>query len=229
VIPDLIVALDLKDAAEALKVVDALGGEATWYKVGAMLFVGDGPAVVRELVGRGKRVFLDLKWHDIPNSVAGAVAAAGRLGVRLATVHLAGGARMLAAAAEARRDGMKLVGVGVLTSFGPAEYGEVVGRVVNDLAVEQRCLVERGMRAGLDGFVTAAAEAPAVRMLAGSSAVLVVPGIRRAGDAAGDQRRVATPAEAARSGADLLVVGRPVTGASDPSATLRAIREEMAS
>lgn len=226
---ELIVALDQPETARALELVDALGGDAEWYKVGPVLFVADGPAVVRELVARGKRVFLDLKWHDIPNTVAGAVAAAGARGAELATVHLAGGQRMLGAAAEARCDGLKLVGVGVLTSLGAEEYGEAVGRAVSDLAAEQRRLVGQGMRAGLDGFVTAASEAPVLRALAGPDAVLVVPGIRRAGDPSGDQRRVATPAEAARSGADLLVVGRSVTGAAEPRAALRAIWEEMGS
>lgn len=225
---DLAIALDLPDAARALGVVDAVGPEATWYKLGPVLFVAEGPALVRELVGRGKRVFLDLKWHDIPNTVAGAVAAAGALGVALATVHLSGGARMLAAAAGARRDGLRLVGVGVLTSLGAAEYAEVVGRPVEDLAKEQCRLVERGMAAGLDGFVTAAAEAPALRRVAGPDALLVVPGIRCADDAAGDQNRIATPAVAIRAGADLLVVGRPVTEAPDPREAVRAIREEMA-
>ncbi|MBI1723548.1 MAG: orotidine-5'-phosphate decarboxylase [Gemmatimonadetes bacterium] len=225
---DLAIALDLPNAARALGVVDAVGPEATWYKLGPVLFVAEGPTLVRELVERGKRVFLDLKWHDIPNTVAGAVAAAGALGVTLATVHLSGGARMLAAAAGARRDGLRLVGVGVLTSLGAAEYADIVGRPVEDLAREQCRLVERGMAAGLDGFVTAAAEAPALRRVAGPDALLVVPGIRRADDAAADHNRIATPAMAIRAGADLLVVGRPVTEASDAREAVRAIREEMA-
>ncbi|MDP3774970.1 MAG: orotidine-5'-phosphate decarboxylase [Gemmatimonadales bacterium] len=224
---EIAVALDLRDSAAVLGMVDALGADATWYKVGPVLLVSDGPAIVKELVARGKRVFLDLKWHDIPNTVAGAVAAAGAIGAALATVHLAGGARMLAAAAEARRGGLRLVGVGILTSLGGPEYAEVVGRPVTDLAAEQRRLVEHGLGAGLDGFVTAASEAPTVRGLAGPGALLVVPGIRRAADAPDDQRRVTTPGEAVRAGADLLVVGRPITGAPDPRAALRAIREEM--
>ncbi len=186
-------ALDLPSAREALALVDRLGDAVRWYKVGPVLHVADGPAVVRALRERGKDVFLDLKWHDIPNTVAGAVEAAAGAGVALATVHLAGGVRMLEAAAGARRGGLRLVGVGVLTSLDAAALGVVFGRPVTDLAEEQRRLVRLGVAAGLDGYVTAAAEARAVRALAGREAVIVVPGVRRAGDAAADQVRTATP------------------------------------
>lgn len=226
--PDIAVALDVKTTGHALRLVDAIGPEATWYKVGPMLYVADGPVVVKELVRRGKKVFLDLKWHDIPHTVAGAVEAASSLGVALATVHLMGGRDMLAAAAAARKDGPKLVGVGVLTSFEADAFAEVVGRPVDDLAAEQARLVESALQAGLDGFVTSAAEAPALRKLAGPEAVLVVPGIRRAGDAPDDQRRTATPGGAVRAGANLLVVGRPIVEARDPREAVRGMREEMA-
>src|SRR5258708_31908524 len=127
--PDPAIALDLPDVRAALALVDAIGGEASWYKVGPVLFVRDGPALVKELAGRGKRVFLDLKWHDIPNTVAGAVASAAALGCELATLHLIGGPAMLEAAARSRNgSGLKLIGVGVLTSFSAADYGAVMAR-----------------------------------------------------------------------------------------------------
>jgi len=226
--PDLAIALDLPDVRAALALVDAVGGEAVWYKVGPVLFVRDGPALVRELKARGKRVFLDLKWHDIPNTVAGAVTAAAGLGCELATLHLSGGRAMLEAASRSRDgSGLKLIGVGVLTSFNAADYGAVVARGIGDVGDEQERLVRFAMGAGLDGFVAAAAETPRIRLVAGEAALLVSPGIRRAGAAADDQRRVATPAEAARAGSNLLVVGRPVSGAKDPAAEVRAIRKEM--
>ena len=227
--PDLVIALDLPDVRAALALVDAVGGEAAWYKVGPVLFVRDGPALVKELLGRGKRVFLDLKWHDIPNTVAGAVKAAAALGCELATLHLAGGRAMLEAAARSRNgSGLKLIGVGVLTSFNAADYGAVMARELADVADEQERLVRFALGTGLDGFVAAAQETPRVRRVAGAGALLVAPGIRRAGAAADDQRRTATPAEAVRAGSDLLVVGRPVSGAKDPRAEVLAIRREMA-
>jgi orotidine-5'-phosphate decarboxylase len=227
VAPDLVIALDLPAARDALRLADDLGDAVSWYKVGPVLFVRDGTALVRELRARGKRVFLDLKWHDIPNTVAGAVGAAGELGVDLASVHLAGGERMLGAAVAACAAGLRLVGIGVLTSLTGADYAAAVGRPVGDLALEQQRLVRLGLAARLHGFVCAAAEARALRTLA-PHALLVVPGIRGGADPAGDQARTATPGEAVSSGADLLVVGRPVYGASDPRRAVAALRAEMA-
>jgi len=226
--PDLAVALDVASADEARRLADALGDAVRWYKVGSVLAMRDGPTVVRELLARGRDVFLDLKWHDIPNTVAGAVNSAAAMGVSLATVHLAGGRAMLEAAAQARLgSGLRLVGVGVLTSLDAGAYGSIVGRAVGDLGDEQERLVRSGLGV-LDGFVTAVAEAPRLRRVAGASALLVTPGIRRGADAAGDQRRTATPADAVRAGSDLLVIGRPVTEASDPAAVVRDVRREMA-
>jgi len=226
---DIAIALDLPTAAAAIRLVDAVGDLAAWYKVGSVLAVSDGPALVRELVARGKTVFLDLKWHDIPNTVSGAVTAAAALGVSLATVHLAGGRAMLESAAAARAgSGLRLVGVGVLTSLDAAEFAVIVGRPALDLGAEQERLVRTGLGA-LDGFVTAVAEASRLRKLAGEQAFLVTPGIRRAGDAVGDQSRTATPRAAAEAGSDLLVIGRPVTGAGDPAAAVREIRSELRS
>jgi orotidine-5'-phosphate decarboxylase len=226
--PDLAIALDLPNVRAALALVDAVGGETAWYKVGPVLFVRDGPALVRELTGRGKRVFLDLKWHDIPNTVGGAVTAAAALGCELATLHLSGGRAMLESAVSSREgSGLKLIGIGVLTSFTAADYGAVMARGITDVGEEQERLVRFALGAGLDGFVAAASETPRIRRAAGDGALLVSPGIRRAGAAADDQRRVATPAEAVKAGSDLLVVGRPVSGAKDPAAEVRAIRAEM--
>ncbi len=225
-VAELIVALDVAAAADALALVARLGDAVRWYKVGPVLYVADGPLVVRALRERRKDVFLDLKWHDIPSTVAGAVAAAGAAGVSLATVHLAGGAAMLAAAVAARAAGLRLAGVGVLTSFDAPGYGAAVGRPVADLGEEQRRLVRLGTAAGLDGYVAAAAEARTVRSVAGPRALLVVPGVRRVADAAADQARTATPGEAAAAGADFIVVGRPITGARDPAREAAAIAQE---
>jgi orotidine-5'-phosphate decarboxylase len=226
-VAELVVALDLRRAREALALVDGLGRAADWYKIGSALYVSDGPAMVRELRDRGKRVFLDLKWHDIPSTVARAVVSAAEAGVALATVHLTGGPRMLEAAAAARSGGLKLAGVGVLTSLGAEEYGGVVGRRVTDVAAEQCRLVCLGVAAGLDGYVAAAGEARAVRDAAGGRALIVVTGVRRARQDVADQARAATPREAAQAGADLVVVGRPITSAPDPGREAMAILEEL--
>jgi orotidine-5'-phosphate decarboxylase len=225
-VAELAIALDKGPMREALALVDAIGDAAQWYKVGPVLCVAEGAAVIRELRARGKRVFLDLKWHDIPNTVARAVALAGEVGASLATVHLAGGTRMLEAAVRARSGDLRLVGVGVLTSLDARQYSEAVGRPVTDIEEEQRRLVRFGVQVGLDGYVSAAPEAAAVRAVAGARALIVVPGIRRTGDETGDQARTATPGEAARAGADLLVVGRPVTAAADPRREAEAIASE---
>jgi orotidine-5'-phosphate decarboxylase len=222
---DIAVALDHASSREALALVDAAGASGTWFKVGPVLFVRDGPALIRELLGRGKRVFLDLKWHDIPASVAGAVAAAASLGVQLATLHLAGGRAMLEAAVAARGGALRLAGVGVLTSLGAADYAAIVGRDTVDTTAEQLRLARLARAVGLDAMVCAAGEAAALRVVLGPERMLVVPGIRRSGDGAGDQVRTATPEAAVRAGADLLVVGRPITEASDPAAALEEFRK----
>ncbi len=224
---DVAVAFDVASAEKAAALADACGDALTWAKIGPVLFLRTGPQVVRELRARGARVFLDLKWHDIPNTVSGAVEAAEELGVSLATVDLLSGPATLAAAVRARRDGLRLVGVGILTSLSADEFGVVLGRSSLDVDTEQARLVGFGSAAGLDGFVCAPPEVRRLRGLWPGSPFVVTPGIRRNGEAAGDQRRTATPAEAVRAGADLLVVGRPVTEARDPGAVLRAIRAEM--
>ncbi len=222
---DIAVALDHASTRDALALVDAAGAAGTWFKIGPVLFVRDGPALIRELLARGKRVFLDLKWHDIPHTVAGAVEAAASLGVHLATVHLAGGTTMLERAVGARGGELRLAGVGVLTSHGAADYAAIVGREPVDTAAEQLRLARLARAVGLDAMVCAAAEAAALRVVLGADRMLVVPGIRRAGDGAGDQVRTATPEAAVRAGADLLVIGRPITDATDPRSALEEFRK----
>ncbi len=216
---EIILALDLP-ADEARRLLDRVP-EARWVKVGAILYTREGPALVRELIGRGHRVFLDLKWHDIPNTVAGAVSAARDLGVSMATVHTLGGAAMMEAAAQAAGESLGLVGVTVLTSHTAEGYGRAVGREQVQLLPEVKRLAREAMGAGLRGIVCSPQEAATVRTALGTGPWIVVPGIRRSGDAAGDQARTATPAEAIRSGATHLVVGRPILQAADPPAAWR--------
>ncbi len=214
---EVIVALDLPDADAAWRLLDRAAG-VRWVKVGSILFTREGPAFVRALTGRGYQVFLDLKWHDIPNTVAGAVLQARDLGVSMATVHALGGPAMLAAAREAAGDALLVVAVTVLTSHSPAEFAAVVGRGTPDLGGEALRLAAQARQAGLPGIVCSAHEVAAVRGAWPEARALVVPGIRRPGDAAGDQARTATPAKAVQAGATHLVVGRPVLQAADPAA-----------
>lgn len=213
---EVILALDLPSSDEAMRVLDRVPA-VRWVKVGSILMTGEGPPLVRALIGRGLRVFLDLKWHDIPNTVAGAVATARDLGVSMATVHASGGAAMLEAAATAAGAELGIVGVTVLTSFDPAGYARAVGRDAVELPAEVRRLAAVAAAAGLRGVVCSPHEIAAVRPALPSGGWVVVPGIRRAGDAVGDQRRSAGPADAARAGATHLVVGRPILAADDPA------------
>jgi orotidine-5'-phosphate decarboxylase len=222
-----IVALDVATARAALDIVDMLGAAAGFYKVGLELFTRVGPSVVGELKARRKRVFLDLKLHDIPNTVSGAVTAACELGVDLLTVHVAGGAAMLAAARNARKGETKLLGVTVLTSMLAEELSSTWGRPVADVPSEVARLGEMVMRSGLDGVVASGSDAAALRARFGPDLILVIPGIRLPGTDRGDQRRVATPSEAAKAGADYLVVGRAVTKTDDPRAALAAVLADI--
>lgn len=224
----IIVALDYPDAAAARAFVARVRPESCRLKVGKELFVAAGPAFVGELVARGFAVFLDLKFHDIPNTVAQACKAAARLGVWMTNVHASGGPRMLAAAREAL-EGLSerplLIAVTVLTSMGDDEL-HAIG--VDDDAPSQVARLARLTRdAGLDGVVCSAREAPMLRREMGESFSLVTPGIRPAGSASGDQTRVLTPLDAVRAGADYLVIGRPITQAAEPLEALRRIAEEI--
>jgi orotidine-5'-phosphate decarboxylase len=222
-----IIALDVPTRADAESLLDRLGPSADFVKVGLQLFTAEGPDVVRAMHGRGCRVFLDLKLHDIPNTVAHAVQSAARLGVELLTVHASGGAAMLRAAADARGGGgPKLLAVTVLTSLSAAEVAQAWGRDGVDAEAEVARLARLAEGAGMDGVVASVAELPVIRAATAEGFRVLTPGIRLAGDDAGDQSRVATPAEAARLGADYVVLGRSVTAAADPAAALqRAVRE----
>ncbi|HEX6105730.1 MAG TPA: orotidine-5'-phosphate decarboxylase [Gemmatimonadales bacterium] len=221
---EIVVALDLPGGTEALRLLDRLPG-AQWVKVGPILMTREGSALLRTLIDRGHRVFLDLKWHDIPHTVAGAVAAARDLGVSMATVHVLGGAAMMEAAVQAAGNTLAIVGVTVLTSHDPASYGQAVGRTGVDLLAEVERHSRAAVEAGLAGVVCSPAEVARIRSVVGDR-YIVVPGIRSRTDAPGDQRRVATAAEAAADGATHLVVGRPVLHAADPAAAYQALREE---
>jgi len=220
--------LDQASQEEALTLVDRLGGAGTFYKVGLELYTRAGPPVVEALRARGKRVFLDLKLHDIPNTVAGAVRAATALDVELLTVHASGGASMLEAAQEAAAGGVRLLGVTVLTSLTAAEVEDVWGREINSIRDEVARLAELANRCGMAGVVASPLEAGWIRRALGPERLIVTPGIRPAGGDQGDQARVATPASAVAAGADYLVVGRPVTRAPDPALALEALLAEVA-
>jgi orotidine-5'-phosphate decarboxylase len=221
----LIVALDMPDVGQARALVAKIGDAATFYKVGMELAYGGGLPLVSELAAAGKRVFLDLKLHDIPNTVERATAQAAKLGATFLTVH-AYPQTMRAAVAGAKGSGMRILAVTVLTSYDDADLFDACGRFGVVETVRRRA--EQALALGVDGLVASAAEAAMVRETAGRDMLLVTPGIRPAGAAAGDQKRVATPAEAVRSGADYLVVGRPVAQAADPRAAAEAVVKEIA-
>ena len=225
----LIVALDVPDAASAGELVGQLENTCHWFKVGLELFVAAGPSIVELLAARGHSVFLDLKLHDIPNTVGAAVRSATRMGVKMMTLHAAGGPAMLAAARaalEGVEDPPELLAVTVLTSMDQAQVNAV--GLKRSPAAQVELLARMGVEAGMRGFVCSPQEVAGLRALTGPEGVLVIPGIRPAGAAIGDQKRIATPAEALRLGASYLVVGRPITQAADPAEAAEAIVQEMA-
>jgi orotidine-5'-phosphate decarboxylase len=226
-VAEIVIALDLPSGAEALRLLDRLP-ETRWVKVGSILMTREGPTLIRQLVARNLRVFLDLKWHDIPNTVVGAVEAARELSVSMATLHTLGGEKMMSTAAAAAGPSLGLVGVTVLTSHDPTGYAAAVGRDAVDLTAEVERQSEIAIRAGLRGVVCASSEAGLIRRRLGGGPWIVVPGIRRAGDISGDQIRTATPEAAVKAGATHLVVGRPVLTASDPAAVYRELTEAAA-
>lgn len=218
----LIVALDVPTLQGAVRLIDVLAAESAWFKIGSELFTAAGPSAVEMVLARERKVFLDLKFHDIPRTVAAAVAAAVRLGVAMMNVHLAAGEEALRAAVQAidiAASGTRplLLGVTRLTSI--ADGPETVAQVVAAAVRAQRC--------ALDGVIASPREVTAIKAACGSQFVVVTPGIRPAGSPVDDQRRTATAAEAIRAGADYLVIGRPVLEAGDPLAALRGIITEM--
>jgi orotidine-5'-phosphate decarboxylase len=229
VTPVPIIALDYPTAELALDFVDRLP-DADFYKVGSQLFIASGPGIVRELRARGLRVFLDLKLHDIPNTVAGAVRAAGALGVELLTIHAAGGAKMIAAAAAAAAEAEsppRVFAVTVLTSLTGADLRPARGGAHADPAEEAVRLAMLAAESGAHGVVTSVHEVAAIRAATRPDLPVLTPGIRLAGDDVGDQARVASPAEAASLGVDYLVVGRSLTAAPDPRLAWRRITDEL--
>jgi orotidine-5'-phosphate decarboxylase len=227
----LIVALDVSTAAEARKLVGAVGEAAVFYKVGKQLFTAEGPQVVRDLTAAGKKVFLDLKYHDIPNTVAGAVGEAAKLGVDMLTVHASGGGKMLRAAVEAAkaRPGIAVLAVTVLTSLGDDDLDKIGVR--GNVLDQVMRLAAIALADGCHGLVASALEARQLRDEFGpihrNDFLVVTPGVRPRGSGAGDQARVVTPAEAFAAGASHIVVGRPITGSSDPAAAVREIFAEI--
>ncbi len=225
---NLIVALDVSSAAAAHKIVAAVGDSAFTYKVGMQLFTAEGPGVVRDLIASGRRVFLDLKYHDIPTTVAAAVKEAANLGVGMLTVHAGGGGKMLRAAADAAHSvnpALMVLGVTVLTSMDDQDLAKVGvgGRVVEQVLR----LAGLAIRNGCQGVVASALEAAELRAKLGNHFLIVTPGVRPAGKDHGDQSRVVTPAEAIAAGASYIVVGRPITAAANPAAEARSILEQM--
>ena len=220
----LIVALDVSSAAAAQKIVAAVGDSAFTYKVGKQLFTAEGPQIVRDLVASGRQVFLDLKYHDIPSTVASAVREAAKLHVSMLTVHASGGGRMLRAAVDAARNmnpTLMVLAVTVLTSLDDSDLEKmgVRGKVVDQVLR----LSALAIADGCHGVVASAQEATELRNELDGEFLIVTPGVRPAGMGRGDQVRVVTPAEAIAAGATHIVVGRPITQAADPAAEARAI------
>jgi orotidine-5'-phosphate decarboxylase len=224
----LIVALDVSNAAEAQKLVQSIGDAASIYKIGKQLFTAEGPALVRDLVGSGRKIFLDLKYHDIPNTVASAVRSAADLNVAMLTVHAFGGSKMLRAAAEAAEQSSSkplVLAVTVLTSMADEDLHEI--GIAGSAQEQVLKLAKLAQRAGVGGLVASPNELQALRTAIGQEMKIVTPGVRPAGSEKGDQARVATPAEAIANGADYIVVGRPITAAPDPAKAAAAILAEI--
>jgi orotidine-5'-phosphate decarboxylase len=223
----LIVALDVSTAAAAREIVAAVGDSALTYKVGMQLYTAEGPQIVRDLVASGRHVFLDLKYHDIPNTVQSAIGEAAKLGVSMLTVHASGGSKMLRAAVEAAQanPGMMVLAVTVLTSMDENDL-ETIGMTgtVADSVVRLATMARAN---GCQGVVASAREASRLRAELGNDFAIITPGVRPAGGKVGDQKRVVTPAEAIAAGASHIVVGRPITDAADPAAEARAILQQV--
>jgi orotidine-5'-phosphate decarboxylase len=225
----ILVALDVESREQALSLADTLRGSVGGFKIGSRLFTAEGPSVVRALTERGDRVFLDLKFHDIPNTVATAVEAAAALGVWMVNVHAGGGSAMMQAARDAAHNGAAkrkgtpplVIAVTVLTSMNQAMLKET--GIVIELMDQVMRLAELTREAGLDGVVASPRETAAIRKRCGAEFQIVTPGIRGASDAKDDQQRTMSPEEAVAAGASYLVIGRPIIAASDPLAAAQAI------
>lgn len=227
---ELIVALDVQSREEAEQKIRLVGDAVSFYKIGLELFVAEGPDIVKAVTGLGKRVFLDLKYHDIPRTVERAVRSGGKLGVDLMTIHASGGNAMIRAAAEAAAEfgaaAPKILAVTVLTSMDDQDLKDI-GVASRTPAEQVRATAFLAVASGANGLVCSPKEVGALSTSLKAGTLFVTPGVRPAGAAVGDQKRVATPADAVRDGATHLVVGRPILGASDPRAAALAILEEM--
>ena len=223
----IIVALDVAQEDEALRLVERLASRISRFKVGLQLYTAAGPEVVRKIIATGAKVFLDLKLHDIPNTVEGAVESARTLGVEMMTIHLGGGEPMIRAALEAAEDRLIIVGVTVLTS----QNDETLGAVgcSEGVANQVMRLAKLGVGCGIRALVASPQEAPALRTEFGEQVKIITPGIRPAGAVSGDQKRVTTPSEAIEAGADFLVIGRPIVDDPHPVSAVDRILAEIGS
>jgi len=226
---EVILALDVPTRAEAEVFLDRIGGDLRWVKIGLQMFVREGPGIVDAIAARGHRVFLDLKLHDIPNTVASAIRSLRGRPCDLLTIHAGGGSEMMRQAVAAAREinpNLNLLAITVLTSLDDAALAET--GVVGNTAAQVERLAALALQAGVQGVVCSPHELPALRGKFGPRPILVTPGVRPAGAETGDQKRVLTPREAAAAGSSFIVVGRPLLQAKDPCAALAAIRAEMA-
>ena len=221
----IIVALDVATKKEALLLVDQLNGQISFFKIGLQLYTAGGLDVVREILAKGAKVFLDLKLHDIPNTVGRAVESAGQLGVHMLTIHLCGGEEMIRAAVAARKTNLLILGVTVLTSADEQTLRQV--GISNEIHDHVSRLAKLGVEAGIDGLVASAHEVKMLRAEFGTEIKLVVPGIRPSWAEAGDQKRATTAREALDSGADYLVIGRPIIAHSSPREAVGNILDEV--
>jgi orotidine-5'-phosphate decarboxylase len=224
-----IVALDVPDTEHALALVQRLGDACEYYKVGSELFTSSGPSIVGALRTRGKHVFLDLKFHDIPNTVRSAARSAAACGASLITVHAIGGPAMIAAAVEGGGDHCRVLAVTVLTSFSASEYSAAAGKVVSSIPDEVSRLARMAMEGRAHGVVCSGHEAARIRAEHEGHLAILVPGVRLAGDSDHDQSRVVTPAGAAKAGASYVVLGRTVTAAPEPQDAMQRVLGELTS
>jgi orotidine-5'-phosphate decarboxylase len=222
----IIVALDVATAEEALGLVKQLRPQVSRFKVGLQLYTAGGPHVVRDIAASGAKIFLDLKFHDIPNTVAGAVTSALSLGVDMLTIHLSGGEPMVRAAVQAAQEQVTILGVTVLTSQNDESLGSI--GINESLSDHVRRLATMGVSCGIEGLVASPQEAAMLKRFVPAAIKIITPGIRPGGTSAGDQKRVATPRAAIEAGADYLVIGRPITAAPDPVAAMQSIMKELA-
>jgi orotidine-5'-phosphate decarboxylase len=221
----IIVALDLPTKREALELVEKLRDQISFFKIGLQLYTAEGPEIVRAVSSSGSKVWLDLKLYDIPNTVARAVEAAGRISVQMLTIHLSGGSEMIRAATSARANNMLLLGVTVLTSSTEGTLREI--GIQDRLDDQVLRLAKLGVEAGIDGVVASPREIKALRREFGDKIKIVVPGIRPSGAEVYDQKRTMTPRDALEAGADYLVIGRPITAHPQPTEAVATILQEL--